>query len=56
MKQSLEKIRDDIPTSKKQANQEILTQIGKFSDLIDILTKSQQYTLKHLQQFYEDDK
>jgi DNA-binding transcriptional regulator GbsR (MarR family) len=54
LKKNLEQIRDDIPTSKKQKNQDLITQIDNFNNLIDMLIQTDNYSLKLLQEFYQD--
>ena len=55
LKTDLERIKVSVPVSEEQSNQELLTKIDLFCDLIDVLTTIDQRSLKTLNQHYKND-
>jgi DNA-binding transcriptional regulator GbsR (MarR family) len=56
LKASLHKITESIPRDEKSQNQELLSIITQFCDLIDLLALSHEKTLEILNEHYKDQK
>jgi DNA-binding transcriptional regulator GbsR (MarR family) len=54
LKASLQKITESIPNEEKSRNQDLLSMITQFRELIDILKTTQEKTLEILQEHYTD--
>jgi hypothetical protein len=55
LKTDLLRIKTNIPETDEQSNQELLTKIDLFCDLIDVLTKNDERFLEILREHYKDE-